>query len=760
MKELLLHGTLLISAVLLMCPPISAQGHEKQQDELKWLSKILPETKERAWEKWLEETKEMPPDFDSLPSTPALPDPLLGAKGERIATPEAWARRHAELMDLFHYYVIGSVPPAPGNVRAVNVTSRDEGSVTIREMTLEFGPEYRATVAMELIIPKGDGPFPVFITQDNHRRWALIAVSRGYIGCVYAGADSRDDTGAFIPIWPECDWTKLARRAWAASRCIDYLLTLPIVDSSKIAITGHSRNGKMSLMAAAMDERITAVISSSSGAGGSCTYRFFSEAQFGEGIELITRVFPDWLHPRLRFFAGRENKLPIDQHELIACIAPRACLISTAINDPVESVWAIEQTYYAAKPVFDLLGAKDALQIRYRDGAHETGSEDIESYVDWLDAEFGRGGSFTPSEPIYPTYAEWLQLAHEDINPLNFPASGMNDLLWTSDGKPIQSRDEWLPKKIEISKRIQWGLGEKPPLAQSQAGEYGMEKSHIAVARRRSDIPDTVGKIGLNFGNYIPGDLYFPKDADKAGKKIPAVIWIHPLSNSNGYVEGYHRGKDVHIALAEAGFAVLAFDQIGNGQRLTEIKDFYNRYPHWSILGKMVEDVRASIGAFDQYDFIDQDRIFALGYSIGGMAALHAAALDDRVSGVVSIAGFTPMRLDTKDKGTGGLARWSEWFPLEPRLGSFIGRESRVPYDYHEVLASIAPRPVLVVEPRLNYQANLEDIESCLDEVRKAYRLFDSEETLRFLVPDDYNRYSPEMQEQVNGLLKRIAYIQ
>src|SRR5204863_3660687 len=153
-------------------------------------------------------------------------------------------------------------------------------------------------------------------------------------------------------------------------------LTLPFVKTNQIALTGHSRNGKTSLIGAAFDQRVSAVISSSSGAGGACSYRLFSETQFGEGIENITRAFPDWLHPRLRFFAGRENKLPIDQPELIACIAPRPCLISSALNDGVESIWAVEQTYYSARRVYDLFGRGGALDVRYRPGGHETRGED------------------------------------------------------------------------------------------------------------------------------------------------------------------------------------------------------------------------------------------------------------------------------------------------------------------------------------------------------------------------------------------------
>ena len=90
------------------------------------------------------------------------------------------------------------------------------------------------------------------------------------------------------------------------------------------------------------------------------------------------------------------------------------------------------------------------------------------------------------------------------------------------------------------------------------------------------------------------------------------------------------------------------------------------------------------------------------GYTIGGTVGLYAAALDPRITSVVSISGFTPMRTDTADRGTGGLARYSEERALLPRLGFFIGNESRLPYDFDELVAAIAPRSVLVVEPTMD----------------------------------------------------------
>ncbi len=754
-QELTPLTVLLVAGLLLVGSAKAAEPSPQQRADREQLRRLLP--KSDAWEKWLQTSGEMPPDFNQLPSIPFLPDPLRFSNGTAVATAHQWPARRLELLRLFFHYVFGTLPAAPGNTRAVDVKSREEGGATVQELVLEFGPKNQAKLHVELIIPRGNGPFPVFITQDTHRAWALVAVSRGYIGCIYAGSDSRDDTDGFIPLYPTFDWTKLARRAWAASRCVDYLFTLKLVDREKIALTGHSRNGKVSLIAAALDERITAVISSSAGAGGPGSFRLFSEAQFGEGIENITRAFPDWLHPRLRFFAGRENRLPIDQHELIACIAPRPCLISSALNDAVESIWAVEQSYYSARKVYQLFDKGDELNLRYRAGGHETRAEDIEAYVDWLDSVFGRADHGLPNQIVYPTYAEWQKLNPTKIEVGNFPPKGIQDLLRGEKNLAIDTAAEWQLKKPDLRTRILWGLGEAPPFAESGPGKYGAESTHLAALLGRATVPEGLQKQSFNFGNYLAGDLYFPANADRTGKKLPVVIWLPPLSNATGYTAGYRRGEQPHLALARLGCAVLAFDQIGNGARLEEVRNFYQRYPQWSLLGKNVEDTLAAVEALQKLNFIDPKRIYVLGYATGAMAALHAAALDERIAGVVAVAGFTPLRLDTAAKGTGGIARWAQWLPWQPRLGAFLGQEARIPYDYHEVLGMIAPRPTLVALPRLDYQSTRQDIDVCLAEAGKVFTLLGGKENLQMLEIDDYNHFSPELQKQVFEQFHRLA---
>ena len=111
---------------------------------------------------------------------------------------------------------------------------------------------------------------------------------------------------------------------------------------------------------------------------------------------------------------------------------------------------------------------------------------------------------------------------------------------------------------------------------------------------------------------------------------------------------------------------------------------------------------------------VDPDRIYVMGYSLGGNVALHTAAMDDRVAGAASISGFTPYRTDTNDRPTGGIRRLYDLHALVPRLGLFQDDPSQVPYDYDEVLRAVAPRPTLVYAPTGDRDATFADVDACV----------------------------------------------
>ncbi len=726
---------------------ISAAGRERMVE----LQAVLPSSKE--WEAWLETSGEVPPDFDALPDRAELPDMLGGAPDapeDRIESVEEWRGRREQTLALLHHWILGNVPPPPDRVEAEILEERPESGALSRRVLLRFGPNSAAHLRVELLIPDGQGPFPVFMTQTNHRDWALIALRRGYLACVYFGCDDYDDTDSFLAAYPGYDWSLLCRRAWAAARCVDYLATVPQADMDQIALTGHSRNGKMSLMAAAMDERIAVVISSSSGAGGSLSARYFGEHHFGEGIENITRRFPDWFHPRWRFFVGREHKLPVDLPDLVAMVAPRACLLSIAINDPVESTWAMEKTYLAVKPVYALHEAEERLRILWRFGSHETWPAVIERYLDWCDAQFGRGDYPFPERLIHPH--DWEAWTAQ--TPSAFDVNALPSRPW--DVMPA-SREAWESRKPEIRRAVNAMLGQAPPAAYSPIGTYGREPAPIEVMLGRGMLPPALEKHDLMFGDYINADVYYPKGLAESGQRHPAVLWLHPWSTPHGYAAGYRRGEQPYLSLALAGYPVFCFDLPGFGRRIEEVEGFYQRYPRWSLLGQMVRDARAALDTMTDLPYVAPDRIYVVGYGLGAMVAIHLAALDDRPAGYALVCAPPPFRLDIDLLRTGGIRRWAQVQMILPQLGYFVGQEGRVPYDVDEVLGCIAPRPLLLVSPTLDREAPLELMRPAGEHVAAAYAAFGASETFLHDMPIAYNHFDNIMQQHVIAWLHAVA---
>jgi len=390
-----------------------------------------------------------------MPSIPFLPDPLIldeGGKNIPVKTKAQWKKKRELMKEQLEYYITGTYPPKPENLKSAVLNEKKDGETVVRQVGLTFGPGDSAKLTVEVMIPPGKGPFPVFLTQWNHREWAQIAVRRGYIGCIYAGADSKDDTEKYSEIWAgQYDFTRLMRRAFGAYRAIDYLYTLPEVDKEKIGITGHSRNGKLSLMAAAFDERITACIPSSGGTGAEVPWRYCSQNYDIEDIALLACAQPAWLHPRLRFFIGRENKLPVDQNLFMALIAPRGLMLSTAITEGASNPWGIEEAWHATKKVYEFLETPDNLAIRSRYGLHSVSARDMEDYIDFFDYVFKRS-NHKPENKLFYNYSfdKWISLSGEKINPASYPEKNSDDLLADDKGNIISETGKWENKKVEI----------------------------------------------------------------------------------------------------------------------------------------------------------------------------------------------------------------------------------------------------------------------------------------------------------------------
>ena len=690
---------------------------------------------------------------------------LVFENGTRVEGPEAWAERRRELRGLLGEHILGHPPssvPELSGVKELNATASRSGAVS-RFVELSFSDPASAglqthSFVVETIEPPRRGSaglLPVLLTQWNDRDWALAAVARGYVACIYPGSDTRDATEGFAEMYPEASWMLIMRRAWLASRVLDFLLSEygPGVDPERTSITGHSRNGKQSLIAAAFDERFAAVVGSSPGAPIASPALFSSAQYYGETVKFV-KAKRGWWVPSLADYYGREDELPIDGHAVTALVAPRALCVYSAHNDREGDIgFANERNHVAARDVYLLLGAPEALRMKYRPGDHH-GYISVDEIVDFFEYAFSGFRAFAPSFPDERRFTfDWAAWNASDafMRPPTPPADA-----------PALERIRWTLQVDALTDGFSAGNGfgeEAPP--------NWIYKSELLMRDTFNHTGATVARLPVAIGNQVTANIFYPADASPSDKPLPALVWLHPASYNTGPAPVYN-GVDVFHAAAAAGHVVLAFDQVGCAGRSGEFQPFYARQ-RTSLLARMAQDALAGAEALhclapdarergvcshgNVYDStypdrlgvlppVDPSRVYVAGYGLGATVALHAAALDQYAlfAGVAAFSGWTPLRSDVPGPRSLGLRRLSEVHALVPRLGLFVDNESAVPYDYCDdvlpLVAGEAGRPTLLVTPLRDREAHVAEVQECIARARLAWAAAGAPGNFRALSPD------------------------
>ncbi len=350
------------------------------------------------------------PEVSMLPTRPEWPDPLVMLDGRKVSSAEMWTReRRPELKALFQHYMYGYFSPPPKNVKGV-VARIDRaffgGKATKKEVTITFGPPGCPPIELLLVVPnRRTGPAPAFLGLNftgNHSlvadptvalprpwmrdgagvvnnrateagrgrnidTWAIeesinrgFAVATFYYGDVFP--DKPDFTEGVVPFLLEPgrtapgpnDWGAIACWAWGLHRAMDYLVTDADIDPKRVAVTGHSRNGKAALLAAAFDERFALAIPHQAGCGGTGPSR--TKNPKSETVKAINDRFPHWFNDVFPQFNDAEDRLPFDQHCLVALVAPRPVLFTNGIEDQWADPSGQLDVLRGADPVYRLLG--------------------------------------------------------------------------------------------------------------------------------------------------------------------------------------------------------------------------------------------------------------------------------------------------------------------------------------------------------------------------------------------------------------------
>ncbi|MDF2724515.1 MAG: acetyl xylan esterase, partial [Paenibacillus sp.] len=300
----------------------------------------------------------------------AVPDILRMQDGAPVTTKEQWEQaRRPEIVSLFRQHVYGTEPVQRPEGLSFTVETTDGmmgGTARRKRVRIQYdAPRGKGEFELLLFVPQqATKPSPAFLMINNRGKqhadreaegmtqfWsAELIVSLGYAAAIFQVGDIDPDNyddfrdgvhGLFDPERGEGEarpgdaWGTIAAWAWGASRAMDYLVSDEQIDSGKVAVVGHSRGGKTALWAGALDERFAMVVSNNSG----CTGAAVSRGKQGETVKAINTKFPHWFAGNYSLYNDREEELPVDQHMLLASIAPRLLYVASATED----AWADPQ---------------------------------------------------------------------------------------------------------------------------------------------------------------------------------------------------------------------------------------------------------------------------------------------------------------------------------------------------------------------------------------------------------------------------------
>lgn len=314
------------------------------------------------------------------------------------------------------------------------------------------------------------------------------------------------------------------------------------------------------------------------------------------------------------------------------------------------------------------------------------------------------------------------------------------DLLERRGGR-ITTAGEWESRRAEIKRVLMQILG-APPSSKVPLEPKLIEETTLDGYTRRKLTYQT------ERGERVPAYLLVPKNLRG---RAPAIVCPHQTTQEGKRESAGIAGNpqlQTALHLVERGYVTFTYDALCFGERhdpasghYGDAIPFYRKQPRWSLMGKMIWDLQRAVDYLQTLDFVDAKRIGSIGHSHGGYTTLFAMALDEHIKAGVSNCGFDTFRLD------GNTWRWSRATALLPRLGFYVTNPRLnmefyravpdsgvidVPFEMHELLALIAPRPLLLstsdedfVFPNGGWSAR-----RALARIKPVYELLDAQEHL------------------------------
>jgi dienelactone hydrolase len=324
--------------------------------------------------------------------------------------------------------------------------------------------------------------------------------------------------------------------------------------------------------------------------------------------------------------------------------------------------------------------------------------------------------------------------------------TGNRKLLQLTDAsgksQAITDKADWPKRRAQILAAMQKVMGPEPKPDESPLNvRVESEESLERVVRKK--ITFVAEK-----GDRVPAYLLFPKGP---AQKRPAMLCLHQTSKF-GKKEPVGAGglKNLHygLELAERGYVSLCPDYPNFGDY--KFDPYTNGYASATMKG--IVNHRRAVDLLQSLSEVDPNCIGVIGHSLGGHNALFVAAFDERLKVAVTSCGFNSF---AKYYG-GDLTGWSHRGYM-PRIASEFGKDpKRMPFDFPDVLAAIAPRAVFVNAPLHDANFEVSGVRDCLRAAEPVYKLLGGEGRLVAVHPDCQHDFPPAIRKQAYEFIDRV----
>lgn len=685
-----------------------------------------------SWPSWLEISQATKPAISSPQAGQSELIPLLCSEGmdsPRIDSIQGWEKKRDRILAVLRDMIGQPASLSPLPPLAEIQDEQDQGTYIRRHLRIrseagDFIPAYflipkdrpsqlaPVMIVLHQTVAQGKDE-PAGILGNPELAFGVELVQRGFL-CLIPDAigfgerippqtNPYSNTMEFYKKHPQ--WSFFGKMIWDIQRLVDWLETQPEIDPYRIGCIGHSHGSYGSILPAIFEPRISAVVAS-------CGFNALRKDTNPDRWSHLTPLLP-----RLGFYMQNVNEIPFDWQEVVACLAPRSYFNWATLDDKIfPNTQNLRGVFNELRDVYSLYGAQDNFSANLVPGDHSFPLSARDRAYHWLQQ----------------------QLAIRPIPKMDFSVSELTR----------EARNQYCAKIKELLLH-DIGLVDPPTL------DISVE---ILDTQKRDGYEEKKIRYETAPGESINAYLLFPEN--RKGN-CPGMIVFHQTVEAGKEEAAGHTGRaSIHFGpeLARRGYIVLAPDSICAGERITssgafDTRDFYQHYPTYSALGKMIQDGRRAIDILQSVPGVDPNRIGTIGHSLGAELSLFTAAFDERVQAAVASCGYAPMKADRHPD------RWARdhWFSYLPRLRVDF-RAGRLPaWDFGDVIQLIAPRGYF------NYQTTNDEIfpegdaaHGLVESLLPLWNGLGSERRLRTILEPGPHDISPSAKEAVYNWLDQL----